>query len=1236
MNKTLTFIIGEPGSGKSHLMTGQIRSDAENNIPVIVIVPEQYSSTAEHKLYNALGIQLYNRIKVETFSRIKRSIALKNGGLSAPLPDEAAKAAAMYTVRKELANAELKCYRSQIKNPAFTSMCIKMARELELNGISPEMLRTDNIGDSALSDKMQDISFICESYNARLIECGYRNALSDGREIAEAAAATDFFKDTKVYIDQFRSFTADELELMDIIKTQTQLTVCLPTPYKAPNDSPVFSLVNETMSRIAKDDEPCFIIADSDNDRFSAAPDIRCLSRSILRGETLPKIKAEHIHTAEASNTIEEAEFVCAEISRLVRSGKYKYKDIAILSRDFSGVCAPLENAFRMYDIPYFIDDPRSVSSKPLFIYVMTVLEIASKRSPSSQMLFRLMKTFFSGVYEQHISELEQYYTEHNIRNDSWTESPLGTDTAITYEELCGYDYSLSPKDEPLHKVLDPADRKNHPLRCEIIRGAVMKPLSQLRNSCSGTNTLSFITERLCEFLNNADISKKAAAVSDDPESREAKEAYQLLNILERTLRSVSAITLPENADSFSIKEYRELFGIIISGTKISSPAHSANCVTASASERARLDSPKLVFIMSAVSGMFPYKVKESGIFTEHELEMIESSTELTFAARITRLAAEEAFIAVSAAAAPSHELYITWSLADTGGKARYIAPLTDNIIEMIQTRPVIVSALPAEYFITTAESAYSVYVRTLGKNGALSPEKTAAVKAVYGSSIGTRMELADNYSRDIASGNIYRKQITSDNALKIYTGRNGDLNISASRIEDYAKCPFMFFCKSGLKLSSVKKLEFASNTRGTAVHFILSGIMNEIYDEAEKNKLSFNECFSRKTDKYLKDRIILLLNEYYRNQFISEGFLPDNIFKHSMDNQCEDLFEIIIRMRSEFAPSNSKFAPDAFEFSIGGYHGKSDMQPWKLKGITDDGKEFDISFSGSVDRIDVFTDESSGTPIKYLRVVDYKTGAKEFKLKDLVNGINMQMILYLSAVTDTETDSIYSGYNSAGFMYMPAHRAKSEALKDNRFKGDSSAHLQKILDSELSLKGISSANINIIRAMEYLAEGKFIKPKLNIQNYISKNYSENELIEKIFRDFDKYFPEDTDNEIRNRLTELLTAVPAKNKTKCPDPSYTFTDKEFKNVRKFVTDKLISLSSEICSGKADISPLSTEKPCQFCDYRSICENSSDDAKLLRSSANNSAEITDNIRAFGEAYPKPSAADDNETEEDDLK
>ena len=62
----------------------------------------------------------------------------------------------MYTVRRELDPKDMRYYGSRVKNPAFSSFCMQMARELELNGISPDSLAADRIEDSVLSGKMHE------------------------------------------------------------------------------------------------------------------------------------------------------------------------------------------------------------------------------------------------------------------------------------------------------------------------------------------------------------------------------------------------------------------------------------------------------------------------------------------------------------------------------------------------------------------------------------------------------------------------------------------------------------------------------------------------------------------------------------------------------------------------------------------------------------------------------------------------------------------------------------------------------------------------------------------------------------------------------------------------------------------------------------------------------------------------------------------------------------------------
>ncbi|MCI5752293.1 MAG: PD-(D/E)XK nuclease family protein [Oscillospiraceae bacterium] len=1266
MMSSLKFIIGEIGCGKTYRMTEMIRRDAQNGIAAVLIVPEQFSSSAEHKLYNALGISLYNRIHVETFTRIRKSILKKNRGVGGRIPNETERAAIMYTVRRELANAELKHFSGQIKNPAFTSACLKIVRELEMNGITSKELSAEKISDRGLSDKLSDISAICEAYDMRLTECGYKSSLSDGEEIAKKAAETGFFKGMHIYIDGFKSFTADQLRLMDIMKAQGSLTVCLPTPYDKPNSSPVFSTVNETMADIIGDDSPEIIRIDSETDRFSSSPDLRTLGRSILRDEEPKVFSAEHLHIAEAPDSYSEADYVCSEISRQVRTGRYKYSDIAVLSRDFEDIGPILEDSFRRYDIPYFIDSPCSAASTPLVIFVMTLLEIASSANPTTEMLLRFLKTGFTPVDELHISELENYCTEHGIVKESSGDIiEKYSQYDGMYEKLVSFD---NGQDDELRKMFDDLadDSAVEAARIGIIKAAVLIPLMRFRDSCGKSGTLKDITEKLCDTLNMFGSADKSAENADES-SAEGREAVRIRNALIRTMQSLSETALTESSDCFTLKEYRELFGIIASDVKLYSPAHAINCVTAASADRARLDSPKVVYIMSAVSGYFPYKVTESGIFSEKELEILERSLNIKFNERLFRMTAEENFIAVSAVSAPSEELFITYSLSDAAGKPRYTSPLTDSIIAMTGIKPTLISELGAECFITTPKSAYSEYVRTLGKAGELSPEKAAAAAAVYGSEVSDIMLAAERYSRNIYSGNLLKHRISEDAAMAVYTGKNGALNVSASRIEDYAKCPFMFFCKKGLNLQNIKKYEYSSNIRGNTVHYVLSSFLAEILAEAEKKQVSFNEHFSSIPKKALKDRIHFHMEQYFKSEFADKGFETTPSFLSTFRRQEDVLLEILLHMQEEFSPENSKFSPAEFEFSIGRSFGKQeDMKPWKLYITSENGKMIPVLFSGSVDRIDVFTDRSSGEDVRYIRVIDYKTGSKSFKFGDILDGINMQMLLYLFAVTDCDTDSRYKDSSPAGVMYSPSSAASFEKDKNGRrFSGDPEAHLKAAIDEHLKMNGITIGSTNAIRAMEYNAEGKYIPQTLNTprtREYLSSlaadmktssqcgrliadfctdidktsdtdiaaavcsavcennsgiicgklgneyKASAEELIGKcsslssdsaftktaavflnaygIFTRFNEYSPGNDD--IRQSIEDSLTEKSGKKPF--PDPEFALTEDEYENIRKFTVGKLKEICSEICSGNASAQPLNSAKPCNFCDYRSVCEN----------------------------------------------
>ena len=166
--------------------------------------------------------------------------------------------------------------------------------------------------------------------------------------------------------------------------------------------------------------------------------------------------------------------------------------------------------------------------------------------------------------------------------------------------------------------------------------------------------------------------------------------------------------------------------------------------------------------------------------------------------------------------------------------------------------------------------------------------------------------------------------------------------------------------------------------------------------------------------------------------------------------------------MKEEF--NNSDFEPLHFEKDMeeGG-----EIPPYTVE-LPDGGK---LVFYGCVDRVDVYDGEDGR---RYLRVVDYKTkiGGKKFDLNDVINGINLQLLVYLFAIWQ-KGENENSG--PAGIMYMPASRP-SVLLPST----DMAENEKETRDGEMKRSGLFLLDEKVLDAMEHGLEGRIIPIKKN------------------------------------------------------------------------------------------------------------------------------------------------------------
>jgi ATP-dependent helicase/nuclease subunit B len=203
-----------------------------------------------------------------------------------------------------------------------------------------------------------------------------------------------------------------------------------------------------------------------------------------------------------------------------------------------------------------------------------------------------------------------------------------------------------------------------------------------------------------------------------------------------------------------------------------------------------------------------------------------------------------------------------------------------------------------------------------------------------------------------------------------------------------------------------------------------------------------------------LKHEIMLLLDIYVETKL---GGMQNKTprFAYLFARLADSAQVIAFHIAEELA--QSEFKPVDFELAIG----SSGIQPLTIS-LPDGGQ---VEIDGKIDRVDVMVREG----ISYLRVIDYKTGHKEFKLSDIIYGVNMQMLIYLAALSENG-GTRYGEVQPAGVLYMPANRPVISASR--------STPKEKIVEEaakKLRMDGLVLDDTGIITAMEHSGQGKYI-----------------------------------------------------------------------------------------------------------------------------------------------------------------
>lgn len=966
---------------------------------------------------------------------------------------------------------------------------------------------TKEIEDKYLLSKLKDINLIYNLYEENL-----KNNYIDEDDIltilSEKIEQSEMFKNTLIYIDEFAGFTTQEYMLIQSllkIAKEVNVTICTDS-IEEPNlpETDIFYSNKVTAKKLIEcaKNVGAFVahpknvgaydyqqgtvgtvdLGDTRCNRFKSK-ELAHLEKNIYSIEYNKYTKTnEDISLFLATNPYAEIEYVAKRIVELVRDKGMRYKDIAVITKNIDTYSSLVKAIFEKYKIPVFIDEEKDLSENILVKYILSILDIFSNNW-SYESMFNYIKTGFLGLDKNDIFELENYCIKYGIKGKKW------------YEE----DF-LYGEDETIEKLNE-------------LRKKIVSPLLELKKNISKNKTAEQISKELYLFLVNSNVFE---AIDEKHEYLQAINEIDMANIYEASkeivINLLDEIVLIFKDEPITFDNYKDLLKIGFLNSSLKNIPATLDQVIVGDVDRSRSHKVKAIFIIGLNDGVFPSVNKDEGFLNDEDREILKQNN-IEIAKSTKEQLYEDQFNIYKAFTTAEEKLFLSYPSTDRESKALRASIIVSKI-KKINPNLKEISDLSLETTeMLTASNTFDELLLNIRKysDGENIDDTWFNAYNLYKQNDEWKEKL-----NEAINGLKYTnkaEQIKNEYIEKLY---GNTLKTSVSRLEQYKRCPFSFYLKYGLNVSEKETGKIQAVDTGSFMHEVI----DEFFDTVKQKDIILKDI-SKDQIRQIVNRIIeekLSLKKNYIFTSTPKFIVLTNKLKKVILQSIEYIVY-------QLSISNFDILGNEMSFSNGG-----EYKPITLN--LDDGRKIEIT--GKIDRVDI-AKMSDG---KYIRIIDYKSSAKNIELNQVVAGLQIQLLTYMDAITRAE-DVIPAGV--LYFNLLEPFIKKDKNLTDEQ--------IEEEIRKQFKMKGLVLADINIIKMMD---------------NKLDKGYSN---ILPVYIDKD------------GNVSENRSSIATK--------------EDFEKMQKYINRLIKQISKEILSGKIDIKPCYDMKtkntPCSYCAYKSICK-----------------------------------------------
>lgn len=988
----------------------EIEKDLARGKKAMLIVPEQYTLQTDINFMRNISKKSVMDAKVLSFSSLKSLIIDKIGQADRKFLSKNAKTLLITNILQDI-NDKLSLFQNKASNIDFVNNIGSLISSIKDNNFDEGFFNNvENTDDPITKIKFKELKMIFDAYEKE-ISGKFIDSEDNLTYIIERLPSCDFLDDSIFYFDKFDSLSELKLSFIEAL------------------------LARGNVVNVSLNIDKNFLLADRFSDVEFFDPGLRLYQKlnelektkdifieeaSIYKEDIYHLAKnfeaynykkygkdPKNIYFLENTSTKSEVENIAKLINYLVKAKNYRYRDLAIYISDEDEYKNEIIKVFNRYDLPVFMDQRRKLSDNHIIKTFLAILRLVIYNFQRQDMNYFLRSGLFSFSedFEDKVIILQNFIKTRKIKGKTFLDDKYFEFDQEFYEKI----YEKDPQSEAKLSEKTREYEIVNELRTRILK--LLAPLLEKRQGPSKD-----LCQAIFEVIYDEDIIRgidkyqailKASGRLDDFKENEQvwdkfveilEELVELMgqrenslgkiySLIEATARDINVGIIPPSKDHIEVTSFA----------------------------RAAIANRRINFALGLNDVFFPSKSGEDLIVGKNEKDKLR---DLGIDLKVFDEDLEEREkLNLYKLITISDKIFFSYSLANRKSEAINKSIVLSGIMNIFKDDSSNLSSMIygsrlglsiEKYSLVALENYALKSLRKMIGKEKVSEDDKAISKAMI-SYLKERdsydlIKKALNFTND-------KERLRKDLTEKLY--KKNHFNVS--EIENYSRCPYKYFVNYGLRPKIEESYDVDHMEVGNIVHKLFEDLSHKLKNEDIKNisQEDLDELLVENFTKATEENLDKTRRKDAKNKFILNNVLTSTRrnSKKLLDQLSQGDFEIY-----------------AVEEDFG--YGKDIPQVF-----VDD----ENYLRGRIDRID-----KAGN---FVRIIDYKTGNKTFKIVNLLNGLDLQLLVYMMAVAKNSKEVMIP----IGSFYMPLYDEMESVNSD----GYSKEIIEKSLADKFRINGL-------------------------------------------------------------------------------------------------------------------------------------------------------------------------------------